>query len=160
MTRLLKTGPAPLFGTVGKEFNEVQNRLRRLFGTEFGFEPMPLAEPVGWIPTVEITETDEELVLTAELPGMTKENVEITFEDEILRIRGEKKDERKEEKNGGARYHMWERSYGAFERSFTLPRMVDPTKLAAEMKNGVLTIHMPKTEVAKAKGRKIEIAAK
>ena len=159
MTRLTKAGTVPLFTNVGKEFNEVQNRLRRLFGTDFGFEPMPFIEPVGWVPTVEITETDEELLLTAELPGMTKEHVEITFENEILTIRGEKKEEKKEEKNGGARYLLWERNYGAFERSFTLPRMVDPGKLAAEMKDGVLKIRMPKTEIAKAKGRKIEIAA-
>ena len=159
MTKLMKAGPVPLFTNVGKEFNEVQNRLRRLFGTDFGFEPIPFIEPVGWVPIVEITETDEELLLTAELPGMTKENVDITLENEILTIRGEKKEEKKEEKNGGARYLLWERNYGAFERSFTLPRMVDPAKLAAEMKNGVLTIRMPKTEIAKAKGRKIEIAA-
>jgi HSP20 family protein len=160
MTKILRTGPVPLFASVGKEFNEVQNRLRRLLGPEFGFEPIPLAEPVGWVPTVEIAETEEELVLTAELPGMTTDNVEITFEDDILRIRGEKKDERKVEKNGGARYHLWERNFGTFERSFALPRMIDPEKLFAEMKNGILTIHMPKADTAKVKGRKIEIAAK
>jgi HSP20 family protein len=149
----------PLF-TVGRELTEAQNRLRKLFGEDFGLEAFPLAEPVGWMPKVEIVETDKELILTAELPGMTKENVEIAFENELLTVRGEKKEEKKEEKNGGARYHVWERTYGEFVRTFTLPPTVDPAKITAEMKEGVLTIHMPKTAVAKAKGHKIEIAAK
>jgi HSP20 family protein len=112
---------------------------------------------------VEIVENAQELVLTAELPGLTKEDLEITFENEFLTIRGEKKEEWKEEKkkeNGEFRYHLWERSYGVFQRTFTLPRTIDPAKIVAEIKYGVLTIRMPKTAVAKAKGYKIEIAAK
>ncbi|HEX6317185.1 MAG TPA: Hsp20/alpha crystallin family protein, partial [Gemmatimonadaceae bacterium] len=84
--------------------------------------------------------------------------VEITFEDELLTIRGEKKLEKKEEKNGGAKYLLWERAYGEFIRTFTLPFAVDPAKIVAEMKDGVLAIHLPKTAIQKVKGRKIEIA--
>jgi HSP20 family protein len=149
----------PLF-TVGRELTEAQNRLRRFFGNEFGLDAFPMTEPVGWVPKVEIMETEAELLLTAELPGMTKENIEITFEDEVLTIRGEKTEEKKEEKNGGPKYHLWERTYGAFLRTFTLPQTIDPAKIVAEMKDGVLKLHMPKMKVAKAKGRKIEIAAK
>lgn len=161
MTRLLPT-PMPLFA-FDRELTEAQNRLRRFFGNEFGFDTFPLTEPVGWVPKVEIIETDGELLLTAELPGMVKENVDINFEDELLTIQGEKKAEKEEtkgEKNGGPRYHMWERTYGAFRRTFTLPKIIDPAKIVAEMKDGVLKIHMPKTALAKTKGHKILIAAK
>ena len=161
MTRLLPT-PRPLFA-MERELTEAQNRLRRFFGNEFGLEAFPLTEPVGWVPKVEIIETEKELMLTAELPGMVKENIEITFENDFLTIQGEKKEEKEEkvpEKNGGPRYHLWERNYGAFRRTFTLPRIIDATKIAAEMKDGVLKIHMPKAEVAKAKTHKIDIVAK
>ena len=158
MTRLVPM-PLPLFG-IEREMNEAQNRLRRFFGNEL-FETFPLTEPVGWVPKVEILETEKELLLTAELPGMERENVEITFEDEILTIQGEKKEEKYEtaleEKNGGPRYHVWERTYGSFRRTFTLPRIIDAEKIEAEMKQGVLKIHMPKAAIAKEKGRKIEI---
>jgi HSP20 family protein len=156
MTRLL---PArlPLFA-MERELTEAQNRLRRFFGEEFALEPFPAMEPVGWVPKVEIVEDEKELLLTAELPGMVKENIEITFEDNLLIIQGEKKDEKEEKKNGGEpHYHMWERTYGAFRRTFTLPRTIDAEKIVAEMKEGVLKIHMPKTAIAKAKGRKIEV---
>ena len=162
MTRLITT---PLFA-MERELTEAQNRLRRLFGPEFGLETIPMTEPVGWVPKVEIFETENELVFTAELPGMAKENLEINFENDVLTIQGEKKEEKEEkeeklpEKNGGPRYHLWERNYGAFRRTFILPKTVDVTKIVAEMKNGVLTIQMPKTEIAKAKGHKIEIVAK
>ena len=156
MTRLML--PAP-FLTLGRELNQAENRLRRLFGPEFGLESFPMTEPVGWVPRVEIVETEAELVLTAELPGLVKENVEITFENEMLTIRGEKKEE-KEEKNGGAKYHLWERTYGEFIRTFTLPKTIEATKISAEMKDGVLIIRLPKTAVPKIKGQKIEILAK
>ena len=162
MSRLLPT-PVPFFA-MDRELNEAQNRLRRFFGKEFGLEAFPLTEPVGWVPKVEILETDKELLLTAELPGMVKENVEITFENDLLTIQGEKREEDREEhvpaKNGWPRYHLWERTYGAFRRTFTLPRFIDATKIVAEMKDGVLRIRMPKTEMSKAKANKIEIAAK
>jgi HSP20 family protein len=166
MTRLLPTRMP--FIAMERELTEAQKRLRRFLGDEFGLESFPLTEPVGWVPKVEIVETEKELVLTAELPGMVKENIEITFENDLLTIQGEKKEEKVEmekdeklpDKNGGPRYHLWERTYGAFRRTFTLPRIVDATKIAAEMQNGVLRIHMPKTEIAKAKTHKIDILAK
>lgn len=161
MTRLLPTR-MPFFA-MERELTEAQNRLRRFLGDEFGLENFPLTETVGWVPKVEIVETEKELVLTAELPGMVKENIEITFENDLLTIQGEKKEEKEEklpEQNGGPRYHLWERTYGAFRRTFTLPRTVDATKIAAEMKDGVLKIRMLKTEAAKPKAHKIDILAK
>jgi HSP20 family protein len=139
--------------------DETQNRLRRFFGEDFGFEPLRMSEPIGWVPSVEIFETNDELTLTAELPGMTKENLEVSFEDDLLTIRGEKKEEKKQE-NAEKRYLLWERAYGSFQRTFTLPRTIDAPKIAAEFKHGVLTIHLPKTAHAKEKGQKIEILAK
>jgi HSP20 family protein len=149
--------PAPFF-KFGRELNETENRLRKLFGPEFGLEAFPMTEAVGWVPRVEILETDAELVLTAELPGLVKENVEITFENEMLTIRGEKREEKKEEKNG-AKLHIWERAYGEFVRTFTLPKSIETAKISAEMKDGVLTIHLPKSATPKIKGQKIEILA-
>ena len=160
MSRLLPTR-LPL-GVMERELTDAQNRLRRFFGPDFDLQVFPFTEPVGWVPRVEIVENDNELILTAELPGMVKDNIEITFEDERLTIQGEKKTEKDEEKeeNGGARHYLRERSYGAFSRTFVLPQTIDPAKIAATMKDGILTIQMPKTAVAKERGRKIDITAK
>lgn len=157
MTTLLPR-TTPLFAGVAREMDEMTNRMRRLFDEGFPVNLTP-TEPVGWVPVVEIVENPDELVLTAELPGMTQENVEVLFEDDILILRGEKKEEVREEADD-RRYHLWERTYGAFRRAFTLPRTIDPNKIVAEFKDGVLTVRMPKTPQAKAKGHKIAIAKK
>jgi len=135
--------------------DELPDRLRQMFEGNLAFEP--LAEPIGWMPAMEIVEKDDALVATAELPGVTLKDLDITLEDGVLSIRGEKKEE-KEEKTDSDRYHMWERRYGAFQRSFTLPQAVDAGKISASFENGVLTILLPKTEKAKVQGRKIPIA--
>jgi HSP20 family protein len=151
--------PAP-FLSLGRELNQAENRLRKLFGPEFEFG-MPMAEPVGWVPNVEIVEHDAELLLTAELPGLVKEDVDITFENDVLTIRGEKKkEETKEEKVDGVKWHVWERGYGEFIRSFTLPKTIETAKISAEMKDGVLKVRLPKTASPAIKGQKIEIQAK
>ena len=158
MNKLTLPRPMPLFATVAREMEDAQNRLLRYFNEGFPL-PTPLTESVGWVPAVEIVENKDEMVLTAELPGMAKENLEVLFEDDVLTIRGEKKEE-KREGNGEKRIHVYERLYGAFQRTFTIPRTIDATKILAEFKDGVLTIKMPKTALAKTKSRKIEIAAK
>lgn len=128
-------------------FNSV---LRRFFG-ENALEPM--AAPLGWIPPCEITESKDDLVLMAELPGISPEDVHLTLEDDVLTLRGERKSETKGQ---DAKVHLLERSYGSFARSFTLPRSVDASRVRAEWRNGILTVTMPKTAVAK--GRVIDIA--
>lgn len=137
------------------ELENLGNRMRSLFDYPF-FAPTvfaaPLLENGEWLPAVELVEADEEFVLTAEIPGMTKENVEISIEDNVLTLKGEKKYEHEEEKE---RLHIRERRYGAFQRSFTLPRNVDAGKVKAEYGDGVVAIHMPKAP--EAKGRRIEI---
>lgn len=132
----------------------------RLTRMESGLEPwireamssFEAPEVLAWTPSVDLTDTNGELTLTAELPGVKPKDVEVSVDDGALTIRGEKKEERKEETKSR---RLYERSYGSFERSFTLPRSVDPDKVKAEFENGVLTVHLPKREGAT--GRKIEI---
>lgn len=107
---------------------------------------------MDWAPAVELTEENGGYRLTAELPGIRREDVEITLEDNVLTLKG-KKEEEKEEKD--KHYHLSERRYGEFQRSFLLPRSVATDAIRAEMKDGVLTLFLPKMQ--EAVGRKIEI---
>ena len=107
-----------------------------------------------WEPHVDVIETDEELTLTAELPGLSENDVTINLENSVLSVSGEKTAIRNEDETE-QRSHVWERRYGSFNRSFTLPRTVSTEDISALFENGVLTIHMPK--VPGAKGRTIEI---
>jgi HSP20 family protein len=107
----------------------------------------------SWTPTVDVVEEADTYVFQADLPGVPKENVEITFEDNILTIAGSR--ERREE-TGNGQYRRIERRYGRFTRSFALPSQVDPGKVDARFQDGVLVIRVPKAETAKA--RKIKIA--
>ena len=110
-----------------------------------------------WVPPVDIFQTgDHELVLKAELPDMTREDIDITVENFVLTIKGEKKisSEVKEEQ-----FHHVERRYGAFSRSFSLPRTVDATRVSAEYRNGVLTIKLPLREEAKPRQIRVDVAA-
>ena len=133
------------------DFDVLQQRLQRLFG-----EPsLGVVQTLGWVPPVDVTETEKELVVSAELPGLAAEDVDVAIDRDVLTLRGEKKEE-KETK--GAEQHLWERTYGAFERSFTLPCMVDAGAAKAEFIKGVLTVHLPKAKEEIAKGHKIPIA--
>ncbi len=107
-----------------------------------------------WYPPVDIYETDNELVLKAELPGVDIKDIEITVEDGILTIKGERKFEEEVKREN---YHRIERAYGRFIRSFTLPNVVDVDKISAKMENGVLKIVMPKKEESKPKQIKVEV---
>jgi HSP20 family protein len=134
----------------GGEIARMERRMRRLFEEPFGLELF--TEDAGWSPAVEVKDIDNELMVTVELPGMMVEDVEVNLENNVLTIRGEKKEEKEEKEQ--ERY-VYERYYGAFQRSFTLPSPVDESRVKAEFTNGVLAIHLPKTE--QTKGRKIEI---
>jgi len=105
-----------------------------------------------WVPVVDIIETESEYLIKAELPEVKKEDVKITLQEGVLTIQGERKQE-KEEK--GKKFHRIERTYGTFSRSFTLPGYVDDAKVSAEFRDGVLNLHLPKSE--KAKPRAIEV---
>jgi HSP20 family protein len=109
----------------------------------------------AWLPSVDVFEDKESLKIVAELPGLKPEDVKITLENSTLTLRGEKKQVAEEKTE---RVHRYERSYGSFERSFSLPNTVDAEKVAAAFENGVLTVTLPKAE--KAKPREIAVAAK
>jgi HSP20 family protein len=134
----------------------MQREMDRLFNGGLarltpGEEAMTSAE---WAPCVDITEDDREFVVKAELPEVKKEDVKVTVEADVLTIRGERKAE-KEEK--GKKFHRIERSYGSFERSFTLPEAADAGRISSEFKDGVLTVHLPKNPNAKPKAIEIKV---
>jgi len=116
-----------------------------------------LSEPRGarpWSPSVDIFETENEMVLKADLPDVKLEDIEVRVENETLTLKGERKFQKDESVRG---YHRIERSYGSFTRSFSVPATVDADKVGAEFKNGVLTVTLPKKEAAKPRQVKIEV---
>src|SRR6185312_731309 len=115
-----------------------------------------VSEPASrpWTPSVDILETENDLVLKADLPEVDPKNVEIQLENGTLTLKGERKFE--EQKNGKG-YHRIERSYGSFVRAFSLPDTVDSEHVKAEYKAGVLTVTLPKKEIAKPKSVKVEV---
>lgn len=151
MNKLTFRRPAPMLSELFGDMDIVPNRLRRFLEADNA-----LLEPVGWMPAVEIEEKENELILTAEIPGLKRENIDVSFDDGVLTIHGEKNEE-KEEKDKERKLHLWERSYGVFRRSFTLPKAVDPAKISADYTNGVLHIRMPKSAETRIRGRKIEV---
>ena len=116
-----------------------------------------IQEPSGrpWTPSVDIFETENELVVKADLPEVKSEDIAINLENGILALKGERKFEHKEDKAG---YHRLERGYGSFARNFTIPETVDAEKVAAAFKDGVLTITLPKKEIAKPRAIKVSVA--
>ena len=138
-----------------KELEALRHGLGSLFSraptqwSEGQEEPMAVAE---WAPLVDISEDDKEYLIKAELPEVKKEDVKVTAEEGTLTISGERKFE-KEEK--GKRYHRVERTYGSFGRSFSLPADASPTKVLAEFKDGILTVHLVKD--ARVKPQQIEV---
>jgi len=136
-----------------REFSQLQDRLNRVFtGNDEG-----LMSSGSWAPPVDIFQNgDHELVLKAELPDMSRENIDITVDNGTLTIKGEKKfsSEVKEEQ-----FHRIERRYGTFTRTFSLPQTVDTGKVGADYRNGVLTVRLPLREEAKPRQIKVDVAA-
>ena len=141
-----------------KEMEDMQTRMARLFGmapgrlTNGDKESMTITQ---WAPSVDIIEDDKEWLVKADLPEVKKEDVKVTVENGVLTITGERKFE-KEEKD--KKYHRIERSYGNFLRSFTLPDAADGSKVNAEFKDGVLKVHLPKSEKAKPKAVEVKVS--
>ncbi|MBC7362543.1 MAG: Hsp20/alpha crystallin family protein [Candidatus Aminicenantes bacterium] len=132
----------------------LRDRMNRLFEDLVSsprFEDSELIQST-WSPAVDIYETENELVLTAELPGVDEKDVEIKIEDNTLTLKGERKFEKETKEEN---YHRIERAYGSFFRSFSLPNYIDQEKISAEYENGLLRIHMPKK--AEVKPRKVKI---
>jgi HSP20 family protein len=139
-----------------REFATLQDRTNRLFGDVY-LRDEDVARRGSWVPAVDIYETDgHDLIIKAELPDMTREDIEVTVENNTLTLKGERKmpAEVKEEQ-----FRRVERAYGAFSRSFTLPNTVDAGKVSAEYKHGVLSVKLPFREEAKPRTINVEVAA-
>jgi len=133
---------------VWDEMFNIRNEFDRLLGrseTQVGG---------AWCPVVDVRESEDALTMQAELPGVTLDDVDVSVENGVLTISGEKKQEVREG-HEGSDYHLVERRYGRFERRFALPRSVDAEKVSADFENGILTIMLPKAE--KAKPRRIQV---
>jgi len=138
------------------ERDDLERRLASLLGTREapghgGKEAMTVAQ---WSPLVDITEDEKEYLIKVELPDVKKEDVRLTVENEVLAISGERTFE-KEEK--GKKYHRIERAYGSFVRSFSLPEDADGSKVSADYKDGMLHVHLPKSQKAKPKAIEITV---
>ena len=126
-----------------------QDEMNRLFSDFLSHSSERSEEDsVLWNPSVDISETDADITVTAECPGLTKDDVKISLQDNVLTLKGEKKVEKEEKKKN---YHRLERTFGQFQRSFVLPTTVQSAKVNASFKDGVLTITLPKVEEAKPK---------
>lgn len=153
---LIRYEPTSLNFPLFREMEEMSDRLNRLFGTwtrpvNGGKEPLTV---VDWTPSVDIQETETEYLVKAELPEIKREDVKVTVENGILTLQGERKHE-KEEKN--RKFHRVERSYGTFLRTFTVPTDADETKVAADFKEGILRVHLPKTEKPRPKTIEVKV---
>jgi len=139
-----------------REMARMQDELNRLFDDRLGRRRGGPEEElgVGFLPPVDVYEDNEGLVLTTELAGVDPKDVDVRVEEGVLTVKGERKLERADKKEN---YLRVERSYGTFTRSFTLPSTVDPEKVKAEFKNGLLRIAIPKREESKPRSIKVNV---
>ncbi len=135
-----------------RPLRDLKREMDRLWNEFFGRETLPEVFETEWVPALDISETKDAVVVRADVPGIDPEDLEITLSGNLLTIRGEKKQE-KEEK--GESFYRVERSYGSFVRSVQIPTEIDPDKIEATYKNGVLKITLPKK--AEAKGKQIPV---
>ena len=139
----------------GDPFSYLRQQVNRVFDDFWGAPSLARGESwSGFAPQVDVTETDKDVKVCAEIPGVEAKDIDVSVEDGTLRIRGEKKYEREENEKG--QYRM-ERSYGSFERAIPLPVEVDEAKAKAEFKNGVLRLTLPKRPGAQSRRKKIPV---
>ncbi|MCU0839282.1 MAG: Hsp20/alpha crystallin family protein [Rhodospirillales bacterium] len=169
-TRAGERRPVAPFEDILHPFARLRSDMERLFDDFFAGTMVPfggrgrLVEPFraferalgATTPAVDLVETEQAFELKAELPGLDEKNVEVTLSENVLTIKGEKKEEHEEDRAG---VHYAERRFGSFERAFRLPENVDQDTIAASFKNGVLTVTMPKTAAPEKPQKKIEIKA-
>jgi len=136
-------------------FDLLQNEINRLFDRDmldFGTEPALFDE--GFAPAVDISEDDNNVEVRCDLPGVKKDDIDISVSDNLLTIKGEKRDEKEEKEDSYYRRESWS---GSFQRTVALPDSADPDKAKAEMKDGILTLTMPKREEKKRKQIKVDV---
>jgi HSP20 family protein len=134
------------------DLEQMHDRLASLFADGHSRNGRELSTAEAWAPTVDIIENESAYLVTAELPGVRKEDIQITLEDGLLTLAGERKQEQTEKTR---KFHRIERSYGAFSRSFSLPKNVDAEKIEARFRDGVLAVAVAKSETARP--RHIEV---
>ncbi len=139
---------------------DLRSQMNRMFD-EFFQRPFGLGSFLGerdfggtFAPQLDVTETDKEVTISAELPGLEPEDIDISLDRDVLTISGEK---RAEKEDKGARYYRVERSYGSFYRSIPLPSEIEAEKIDASFQRGVLKVILPKTQKAKEKGKRITV---
>jgi len=131
-----------------------EDTMNRFFATPAAITQAP-GNVRPWIPAVDIRETENELVVKADMPDMKFEDINVHMENGTLTLKGERKFESDKQEGG---WHRVERSYGTFERAFALPDSVNPEGVKAEYKNGVLTVTLPKKEIAKPRQVKVQVS--
>jgi HSP20 family protein len=135
-----------------RELDKMRGEMDRLWDSFF--EGRPQVQFGEWFPTLDVSETKNDLVVKVELPGMDQKDIDVSLSDGHLTIKGEKKQEKEEKEEN---YHFIERSYGTFTRSVQLPKEVKRDKISATYKNGILKVVLPKSEEAKKKEVKIKV---
>src|SRR5271166_659885 len=138
-------------------FADVDSLFNRMVPSSFANWPrlaMENGRKLDWAPSADISETEQEYLIRAELPAVKKEDVQVMFDDGMITIKGERK-QQKEDKN--EKYHRTESFYGSFERRFSLPDNVNADAIRCESKDGILTVHIPKVETPKAKPKQITV---
>jgi len=143
-------------GDQGRGSTSLQDQVNRLFEDNFTRDRTGHADLATWVPPVDIYETENELVLKADLPDLQDQDIDVRVENNMLTIRGERKFEKDVTEDN---YLRVERAYGSFMRSFSLPNTVSSESIRAEYRNGVLTLHMAKLEESKPKQIKISVSA-
>jgi HSP20 family protein len=136
------------------ELSSLRREMDRLWENFFGERPLTRMWEREWAPSLDISETKDNFVVKAEVPGIDAKDIDISLTGDVLTIKGEKKQEREEKEED---YHLVERSYGSFYRSVRLPAEVESNKIKASYKNGILAITLPKSEKVKAKEVKIKV---
>ncbi len=155
-------------GSIFTDMDPITNRLARLLDEGFFTPDQARSERLNWLPSVDVEETDDAMILVADLPGFDPGNVDIQVENQVLTLSGTRDSTREASSDEGAegtgvatdaetgrRVHLRERSWGSFSRSFALPRTIRTEEISASFERGVLTVHMPKA--AEARSRKIDI---
>ncbi len=137
-----------------RDLERMRREMDRLWDSFFERRPARVEEVSEWLPSLDVSETKNEFVVKAELPGIDPKDIDISLTNDILTIKGEKKQEKEEKEEN---YHLIERSYGSFTRSVRVPGQVQSDKINATFKNGVLKVTLPKTEEAKKKEIKIKV---
>jgi HSP20 family protein len=138
------------------EVSDLRKRMEDIFGDFFGPTPFAMAATEAeWSPLVDVHETKDGFQLQVEVPGVKQEDIQVSMVGDTLTLKGERKRETEVKEDN---YHRIERSYGTFQRSIVLPAVVDPNRIKATYRDGVLEVQLPKKEEAKPKEIKVEVA--